>query len=166
MFMYVCVFNSARCRYIVCIEMNRNICMCCACIVLFLSCVSTISCPFIFITPYLLLYPSFLFHALPERKQVLAFSATFPRSLMHMLSSYMRDPQRVNMTAPASSSSPASAGNDRGALLLRGVKLFYKSFPHEKQSVREFSRKGQILVELLSGISFHQCMVFCNQRGR
>lgn len=121
---------------------------------------------------------------------MLAFSATFPQSLLQILRSYMRQPKYVNITAEQGGKVTLEGGvlpmqtfpqhpwslsmNGRDAYLWTcmnwwcalGVRLYYVSYQPEQTQAMEFSRKGHILAEILSRVSFHQCMVFCNQRGR
>ena len=86
--------------------------------------------------------------ALPVRKQLIAVSATFPKSHRDLLEHRMRQPKYVllNPTDPA----------------LAGVRQFYaKVEPHAHSLVVQRSKLSQLL-NILESIKFFQCIVFCN----
>lgn len=122
-----------------------------------------------------------IYGSLPQRKQIVALSATYPPELGKMLSEYMNDPVHVclNPTAPS----------------LHGVAQFYyclESAPHitvdmqnyplnfstqsgsHGNNVTESSltptpvyvRKYHAALSLLERLPFRQCVIFCNLRAR
>jgi ATP-dependent RNA helicase DDX20 len=119
-----------------------------------------------------------IYSALPERKQFLAFSATYTNELLQEIASLMRDPQYVLL----SSDSPS----------LQGVTQFYVTLfsetPPTQQpvpigekpstittttttikgiaAVKSFDSKVQQVEQILNKLEFHQCLIFCNDRAR
>lgn len=93
-----------------------------------------------------------IFDALPAKKQVMAFSATYPPAVLEGLEKMMRDPQRVMLCA--------------GTPALEGVRLFYDLVKADGLAHQVFLQKAGRLLELLKKVSFNQCIVFLNQRGR
>jgi len=103
-----------------------------------------------------------VFDFLPQRKQVVALSATYPRTLANTLEQYMHDPVHVRLDAAAPS--------------LRGVSQYFvvvdpcKSSGGSKSSTVEprsvHVAKATTLISVLRRLSFRQCVVFCNLRAR
>jgi superfamily II DNA/RNA helicase len=98
-----------------------------------------------------------LFQALPQRKQVIAVSATYTPELLNIVRGYMRDPQEVRLVKETAS--------------LKGVRQFYQvvggavvgTSPHDRQAI--ITARMQALMDLLETTSFHQCIVFTNSRS-
>eukprot|EP00698_Gefionella_okellyi_P024734 TRINITY_DN8810_c0_g1_i1.p1 TRINITY_DN8810_c0_g1~~TRINITY_DN8810_c0_g1_i1.p1 ORF type:complete len:622 (-),score=161.82 TRINITY_DN8810_c0_g1_i1:2039-3631(-) len=88
---------------------------------------------------------------LPRRKQVLAFSATFPPQTVRLLESFMQTPQRVHLVS------------ETAALL--GVKQYYVALPACPQ-YQVFVEKRKCVIDILSRVSFHQALIFSNQQDR
>ncbi|XP_067863781.1 probable ATP-dependent RNA helicase DDX20 [Heptranchias perlo] len=95
---------------------------------------------------------NWIYSSLPSNKQMLALSATYPESLAHHLTRYMRDPSfvRLNPTDPA----------------LIGLKQFYKVVNSYPLPHKIFEEKVQHLLELFSKIPFNQALVFSNLHSR
>ena len=100
-----------------------------------------------------------LFAALPRRKQVLAFSATYTPDLLDYLRRYMRDPQTVLLV--------------RGTAALKGVRQFYAAVPDPDPAAaaaagplgRQQARLGSLMtaaVRVLESTGFNQAVVFTN----
>lgn len=80
---------------------------------------------------------------LPDRKQTLAFSATYPTEVLTQLEKRMRLPQRVMLCEES--------------IQLQRVKQFVKVFDR-------FEEKEDALVDVLNSVPFHQTIVFCSSR--
>ncbi|CAD7705005.1 unnamed protein product [Ostreobium quekettii] len=89
--------------------------------------------------------------SLPKAKQLMAFSATYTQDVQTLIEGHMRHPQRV-LTVPRSKSA---------ALL--GVRHCYSLV--EDAGDGEFSAKVAALLAVLSSVSFHQTVVFCNRQS-
>lgn len=95
---------------------------------------------------------SFIYSNLPENKQMIVLSATYPVYLANYLTRYMRSPTyvRLNIVDPS----------------LRGIKQYYKivqsnfTTPNERNSYCE--NKLDELIKLFSLIQFTQCIVYTN----
>jgi len=99
----------------------------------------------------------YIVEALPPRKQVLAFSATYTAEQRETLRGWMRQPNLVLLDA------------DR--VSLRGVMQRYELVPvpqSEGSSGRYalYEGKAKVLLRVLDRTSFHQCQVFMNSRSR
>ncbi|XP_070825356.1 probable ATP-dependent RNA helicase DDX20 [Chaetodon trifascialis] len=95
---------------------------------------------------------NWIFSALPENKQMLALSATYPESLAHHLTHYMREPTFVRLN-------PSDMG-------LKGLKQYYKLVQSHPLPHKVFEEKVQHLLELFSKIPFNQALVFSNLHTR
>ncbi|KAM9855856.1 putative ATP-dependent RNA helicase DDX20 [Aulostomus maculatus] len=95
---------------------------------------------------------NWIFSSLPENKQMLALSATYPESLAQHLTRYMREPTFVRLN-------PRDMG-------LKGLKQYYKLVPSHPLPHRLFEEKVQHLLELFSKIPFNQALVFSNLHTR
>ncbi|KAL4136742.1 hypothetical protein PRIC2_000270 [Phytophthora ramorum] len=121
--------------------------------------------------------------ALPERRQTLAFSATFTPDQLIAVTQLMRTPQIVRVRGPGdvttefiSSAEDLSNWKDREQsnapeLWLHHVRQFYsvvKSAPASAMGDDVLNMKAKVvkLAALLSEIVFVQCMVFCNDKFR
>lgn len=103
---------------------------------------------------------SFIQASLPERKQVLAFSATYTRTQRETLSKWMRDPNFVLISTDEVS--------------LEGVTQYYQEVSADPGDMSATShpafaayvQKLQSLIQILGSVPFHQCLVFMNNRSR
>ncbi|RUS29581.1 LOW QUALITY PROTEIN: P-loop containing nucleoside triphosphate hydrolase protein [Jimgerdemannia flammicorona] len=100
-----------------------------------------------------------IFQKLPDRKQVLAFSATYDDALLTALDRYVQNPQYVMLST--------------GTPALEGVRQYYKTMDARPdgrvQPLTKFEmydRKFQEVAGLFSLVPFYQCIVFLNHRGR
>ncbi|XP_067684072.1 uncharacterized protein [Haliotis asinina] len=95
---------------------------------------------------------NWIYSALPDNKQMLALSATYPESLAQHLTRYMRNPtfMRLNISDPA----------------LLGIRQYYKSVPYSPMANLAFEAKAKAVIEILSGVSFQQCLIFSNLQTR
>jgi superfamily II DNA/RNA helicase len=95
---------------------------------------------------------NWIYSSLPANKQMMALSATYPERLALNIKRYMHCPMfvRLNVCDPA----------------LLGVRQFYKLLPHNPLAQKQFEIKCTSLLQLLSTISFHQCLVFTNYHTR
>ncbi|XP_052081790.1 ATP-dependent RNA helicase DDX54-like [Mytilus californianus] len=91
---------------------------------------------------------NWIYSTLPDNKQMLALSATYPEYLAEHLTAYMRNPTflRLNVTDPA----------------LLGIRQYYKSVKFHPLPNKLFESKVEIVTGLLSSIDFQQCLVFSN----
>ncbi|RLN67460.1 hypothetical protein BBP00_00001614, partial [Phytophthora kernoviae] len=120
--------------------------------------------------------------ALPERRQTLAFSATFTSDQLIAVATLMRTPQIVRVRGPDDVTSEfISSAEDLAELKkrersnapelwLRHVKQYYSvvKTPSVVAGGDALNMKTKIvkLASLLSEIVFDQCMVFCNDKFR
>ncbi|KAM6977804.1 putative ATP-dependent RNA helicase DDX20 [Aplochiton taeniatus] len=95
---------------------------------------------------------NWIFSSLPENKQMLALSATYPESLAQHLARYMREPTfvRLNPTDPG----------------LIGLKQYYKLVRSHAMPHKVFEEKVSHLLELFSKVPFNQALVFSNLHTR
>ncbi|XP_062999138.1 probable ATP-dependent RNA helicase DDX20 [Elgaria multicarinata webbii] len=95
---------------------------------------------------------NWIYSSLPANKQMLAVSATYPESLAHTLTRYMRDPTfvRLNPTDPS----------------LIGLKQYFKVVNSHPLPHKTFEEKAEHLQELFSKIPFNQALVFSNLHSR
>ncbi|GMH40237.1 hypothetical protein BSKO_08141 [Bryopsis sp. KO-2023] len=89
----------------------------------------------------------FLLHNSPDVKQFLAFSATYTPDILSKLESLMHLAQRVLVSGTTSN--------------LLGVRQCFKLV---KTYDDAFEAKSTALLDLLTTLSFHQTVVFCNQQ--
>ena len=93
-----------------------------------------------------------VFNAMPEHKQCLALSATYPERLAQMVGRFMRDPQHLRI--------------DPEERVLKGSTEFVvvvKRHPHQET---QYNLKTRAVLELLDSVNFNQCLVFSNYTGR
>ena len=89
--------------------------------------------------------------ALSPRKQTMVFSATYTDRIIDRLTAYMREPQKILISADDPS--------------LRGVQQYYECVTCDVEhpdDVRD--AKIERLLQILSSLSFHQCVVFSNDK--
>ncbi|XP_053377234.1 probable ATP-dependent RNA helicase ddx20 [Mercenaria mercenaria] len=95
---------------------------------------------------------NWIYSTLPENKQMLALSATYPEYLAEHLTAYMRNPTflRLNISDPA----------------LLGIRQYYQTVAYHPLSHVIFEEKCKVLSNILSSVSFQQCLVFSNLQTR
>ncbi|BFZ08369.1 hypothetical protein BsWGS_11408 [Bradybaena similaris] len=95
---------------------------------------------------------NWIYATLPQNKQILALSATYPEQLAQHLTSYMRNPTfvRLNTTDPA----------------LLGIKQYHFVVANHPMPNVVFSSKIDAVVKILSSVSFQQCLIFSNLQTR
>ncbi|KAK7103015.1 hypothetical protein V1264_021150 [Littorina saxatilis] len=95
---------------------------------------------------------NWIFSSLPDNKQMLALSATYPEYMAQHLTVYMRNPTfiRLNITDPT----------------LLGIKQYYTGVASHPLPHKVFEAKTAAVVDLLSSVSFHQCLIFSNMQTR
>eukprot|EP00873_Tetraselmis_striata_P041722 jgi/Tetstr1/461986/TSEL_007059.t1 len=90
-----------------------------------------------------------------QQLQTLALSATYTPEMLEQLESWMVEPQRVMLCEETVS--------------LKGVKHFFVQMdaPPGEDTDRSAALQLKLpaLVELMSGMTFHQAVVFCNRKG-
>ena len=95
-----------------------------------------------------------IYDALPERKQVLAFSATFEESLLEDCAALMQQPKRILLC--------------QDTVSLRGIRQYFAVVdppgPDRRTRAGEglLRAKASRLLALLSATAFYQAVVFCN----
>eukprot|EP00048_Salpingoeca_helianthica_P003145 m.64343 g.64343 ORF g.64343 m.64343 type:complete len:541 (+) comp12516_c0_seq2:162-1784(+) len=92
-----------------------------------------------------------LLAGLPRKRQLMAFSATYPEDTSEYIQTLMHQPAVVRLDAAA----PA----------LRGVRQFLAVVPDGPAPV-VYEAKLQVLLRLLASTEYHQCMVFTTVRSR
>lgn len=94
-----------------------------------------------------------IFSKLPTRKQLIAASATYTDDLKAFLANYMVSPTQVT--------------SENETPLLLGLKQYYLPVSEPFfNTVQEMLAKNNLLLEILSNITFTQCLVFCNYQTR
>ncbi|XP_072180102.1 uncharacterized protein [Diadema setosum] len=95
---------------------------------------------------------NWVYNHLPENKQMLALSATYPEYLAKHLTKYMRDPTFVRLNPKD--------------LALRGIKQLYVEVPDHALPNKAFEIKVEKLLKILAQVSFNQCLIFSNLQIR
>ncbi|KAF0689172.1 Aste57867_19336 [Aphanomyces stellatus] len=112
---------------------------------------------------------------LPPTKQIVACSATFTPEQLARLGTYMHAPQFVCVQDPKHVTTEYMEDTKlatwkakaRPELWLRGVRQFYCVVQAPESTAEDGLRiKVQRLARLLTEVSFHQCIVFCNDKYR
>ncbi|KAK3103570.1 hypothetical protein FSP39_020216 [Pinctada imbricata] len=95
---------------------------------------------------------NWIYSSLPDNKQMLALSATYPEYLAQHLTAYMRNPTflRLNISDPA----------------LLGIKQFKKIVAFHPLPSKQFEYKMNAVVDILSSVNFQQCLMFSNLQTR
>ena len=91
---------------------------------------------------------TWILNSLPQSKQVVALSATYPPSLASLAERFMRSPTHVR---PGQSSQ-----------VLTGVAQFMLPVSHSPVQQRQNSIRQTALLSLLSSLPYSQCLVFSN----
>ena len=95
---------------------------------------------------------SWIFNQLPNHKQVIALSATYPEDLEQVVLKFMTDPQHVQVNPETN--------------VLIGVSQFCLTCPAQDLAHVEADFKFKILLDVLNKISFSQCLIFSNYKTR
>lgn len=90
--------------------------------------------------------------SLKKEIQFLAFSATYDSRILKILHDRMTNLQKVILDGDNPS--------------LEGVKQYYYEVPKLSSAASEFMWKQEKVISILSNLSFHQCLIFCNNKGR
>lgn len=93
-----------------------------------------------------------IYNSLPARKQLITTSATYPNDLEAFLSSYMVSPTFITV--------------ELNNPFLLGIKQFVKVVQECKNVVQQMKVKNETLIEILSTISYTQCLIFTNYQNR
>ncbi|XP_044755063.1 pre-mRNA-processing ATP-dependent RNA helicase PRP5-like [Coccinella septempunctata] len=93
-----------------------------------------------------------IYKSLPQKKQIITTSATYPNNLENFLSKYMQAPTCVS--------------SENETQLLLGLKQFIKEVQPSTTSAQEIRLKNEEVHKLLSSISFTQCIIFSNFQTR
>ncbi|CAL1532970.1 unnamed protein product, partial [Lymnaea stagnalis] len=95
---------------------------------------------------------NWIYSTLPENKQILALSATYPEYLAQHLTAYMRNPTfvRLNISDPA----------------LLGIKQYHVVVPNHPMPNIVFNLKTEAVIKILTSVSFQQCLIFSNMQMR
>ena len=89
---------------------------------------------------------------MPENKQIISLSATYPSYMAAYATRYMRSSTfvRLNLIDPS----------------LRGIKQYFKVTPYSDKVNVCFDNKIEVLIKVLSTIEFQQAIVFTNYQIR
>ncbi|KAK0078920.1 hypothetical protein PV325_001932 [Microctonus aethiopoides] len=99
---------------------------------------------------------NFIFSKLPDNKQIISSSATYPDDLELFIANYMRSPLLC---------SPRNDDNDDGPILL-GVRQFVATVPYHPNAMKQVQIKIKELTKIISSIPFKQCLIFSNYQSR
>ena len=89
-----------------------------------------------------------IFNQLPNHKQVIALSATYPKDLEKVVTKFMSNPEHIQINPESN--------------VLIGVSQFCLSSPSHHLPHVESDAKFKVLLEILNKISFSQCLIFSN----
>ena len=91
---------------------------------------------------------SLIYSKLPDNKQIITLSATYPTYMASYATRYMRSPMfvRLNIIDPS----------------LRGIKQYFKITPYSTLPNVLFDYKIDSLIKILSSIDFNQSIIFTN----
>lgn len=95
---------------------------------------------------------NWIYSSLPDNKQMLALSATYPEYLAQHLTAYMRNPTflRLNISDPA----------------LLGINQYYRCVAYHPLPHVQFDKKTKVVTQILSSVNFQQCLIFSNLQTR
>ncbi|EFA00789.1 probable ATP-dependent RNA helicase DDX20 [Tribolium castaneum] len=93
-----------------------------------------------------------IYNSLPPRKQMIVSSATYPQELDTFLANYMQSPTHVT--------------SENETPLLLGLKQFAAMLRPGLNSVQQMKIKNDLLITILTKVSFVQCLVFTNYQSR
>lgn len=94
---------------------------------------------------------SSIYLKLPEVKQIIATSATFPPALEEFVTHYMNTPMKISV-------------GER--IFLKGIRQFVTDIPQHLNSLIKMNYKIEELLRILRNVSFKQCLVFSNYQSR
>ncbi|KAG9299496.1 hypothetical protein G9A89_020667 [Geosiphon pyriformis] len=95
---------------------------------------------------------------LNHKKQIMAFSATYDQYLLNVLyRHYVEKPHRIMLSEPTP--------------ILEGVNQYYQKLVTQNKGntvdkYKFYEEKFKMVAELLGRVSFYQCIIFLNHRGR
>lgn len=92
-----------------------------------------------------------LFSKLPERKQCIVCSATYPEKMESLLTKFLVNPQRINPSTDT---------------LLLGLRQYVAVVQTHTNILARIRNKTNKLLEILSTLVFKQCLIFCNIQSR
>ncbi|XP_043290196.1 probable ATP-dependent RNA helicase DDX10 isoform X2 [Venturia canescens] len=95
---------------------------------------------------------NYIFSKLPENKQVISSSATYPGDLESFLSTYMR--------------SPALSSPDNDGPILVGLRQFVSVVPYHPNAMKQVQIKVEELSKIFTKVPFKQALVFSNYQSR
>ena len=95
---------------------------------------------------------NWIYSHLPDNKQVLALSATYPEYMAQSLQLYMRNPTYCRL--------------DAHQPVLIGVRQFFHLLPPKPSPGLTLQAKTQALVDVISHVGFNQCLVFSNLQSQ
>lgn len=103
---------------------------------------------------------------LPASKQTILCSATFLQPVKEYVVKHMKEPFWVTPER-ASRLQPGNFDQQKSSqTVLLGVTQFFKEVPNHSQIVRKLKFKLEEILEILSGHSFTQCIIFSNYQTR
>ena len=121
----------------------------------------------------------FLYSMLPEKKQVMAFSATFPEHIVERVNGFLKNPHKVELCTQNTNALFAVRqfylqvdGADEGGMFQTGGHTsndmqHVSNHPHNSNDPSVInSLKDSALLNLFKKITFHQCVVFVKRPGR
>lgn len=91
---------------------------------------------------------NWIYSVLPENKQVLALSATYPEFMTRHLLYYMRNPTYIRL--------------DVTQLALLGIKQYYVKIPFHPHVQKAAEYSYEAAIKIISSVSFNQCLIFSN----
>lgn len=89
-----------------------------------------------------------IYNNLPEIKQVMALSATYPESLANSLTSLMRTPKHVRL--------------DTSSQVLIGLDQYVLHTNYHPKPKYQLDIKFGVLLDVLNSVTFSQCLIFTN----
>ncbi|XP_071960533.1 probable ATP-dependent RNA helicase DDX20 [Antedon mediterranea] len=95
---------------------------------------------------------NWIYNELPYSKQIVAASATYPEYLAQHLTTYMRDATFVRLNPKE--------------IALHGIRQYYKLVESHDLPHKSFALKVNDLIDLLSNVTFQQCLIFSNLHTR
>lgn len=129
-------------------------------------------------------FSSWIFSQLPQSKQMIVTSATYPKALDQLLSQYMRSPTMIQLNSEdvqligkkkSFSKFFKFCSEKKVKLFCEKVKLFFSSgIKQFLVNIDDFIKSGKIstpkpieaklefLVRFFASVGFTQCLVFCN----
>ncbi|GAB1598876.1 probable ATP-dependent RNA helicase ddx10 [Argonauta hians] len=91
---------------------------------------------------------NWIYSVLPDNKQMLALSATYPEYLAKHLMHYMRNPTYIRLNT--------------SHLALLGIKQYYLKIPFHPLVHKAAEHSTKAAIKILSSVAFNQCLIFSN----